>query len=246
MVNCHDCCGAVIPCFNEARSISRLVVEVRRYVPQIVVIDDGSTDATARLAAERGAIVLSHQRRQGKGAALCSGLSYLEARGFSWALTLDGDGQHDPSDIPAFLDRAALGDTGLVAGDRMINPEGMPPVRRLANHWMSKRLSHLSGQHLPDSQCGYRLLRLDVWSQLRVRTRHFETESEMLIGFIHAGQKIAFVPVKVIYRKEQSKIHPLADSVRWLWWWMRTRRTLKQERPLPEAPLAVSSLAADP
>jgi glycosyltransferase involved in cell wall biosynthesis len=208
---------------NEARHIENVLARTCSYLSTVVVVDDGSTDDTARLAALHGAHVLRHEQPKGKGAALATGLRWLEAQRCSWAVTMDGDGQHSAHDIPRFFACAAQSGAGLVVGNRMSAPGGMPWLRRNVNRWMSRRLSHLAGQNLPDSQCGFRLLRLEVWAALDFQTSHFETESELLLGFIAAGQRVAFVPIEVIYRTEQSKMNPLADSWRWLRWWWQAR-----------------------
>ena len=97
-------CAAVIPCFNEARTIAPLVAAVSQYLPSVIVVDDGSTDGSSSLASGAGAVVVAHRRNLGKGAALKTGLSLARKQGFEWALTLDGDGQHAPEDLPAFCD----------------------------------------------------------------------------------------------------------------------------------------------
>ena len=106
----------------------------------------------------------------------------------------------------------------------------MPWLRRCVNRWMSARLSSLAGQTLPDSQCGFRLLRLDAWAGLRLETARFEIESEMTLAFAAAGHVIRFVPIQVIYKTEHSKINPFADTVRWLRWWRRTSQTFCNAR----------------
>src|SRR5881398_3226684 len=128
-------CAAVIPCLNEAATIEPLVREVRTHLPTVIVVDDGSTDATARLAEHAGAEVIRHARPRGKGAALAAGWGRARERGFAWALSLDGDGQHDPSDIPAFLKCAEETGAPLVVGNRMVDSAGMPWVRRGVNRW---------------------------------------------------------------------------------------------------------------
>ena len=223
----------VIPCLNEAAAIASLVAEIRQRLPTVIVVDDGSSDATASLARQAGALVVQHEQPRGKGAALNSGCRHARELGFLWALTMDGDGQHAPGDIPALLSAAEKGEATLIVGNRMANPAAMPWLRRLTNRWMSRRLSRLTGRLLPDTQCGFRLFRLDAWSALALHTTHFEIESEMLVKFIAAGHTIEFVPVQTIYKREQSKIHPLLDTVRWLRWWRQTRPVNSRHQPPP-------------
>ncbi len=217
-------CVAVIPCLNEAAAIAALVAGVRRHLPQVIVVDDGSSDQTAQLARAAGAEVINQPRTQGKGAALALGWRRAVERGFEWAVNLDGDGQHSPDDLPQFLSAAGAGGVDLVIGNRMSNSGQMPWVRRQVNKWMSRKLSDLAGFWLPDSQCGFRLMRLSAWQTLSLQTTHFEIESEVLLGFAARGFRLEFVPIKTIYKSEQSKIHPVRDTLRWFRWWLRSRR----------------------
>lgn len=216
--------AAVIPCFNEARHIAALVRALRTMLPRVLVVDDGSTDDTARLAAEAGADVLRHAENQGKGAALRKGLQAALDAGCEYAVTLDGDGQHDPAELPAFIAAAERGEADLVIGNRMADTRGMPWLRRRVNRWMSRRLSRLAGRSLPDTQCGYRLVRLSAWRELGLRTTGFEIESEMLLSFIAGGWRVEFVPIRTIYKSEQSKIHPVRDTIRWFRWWRQVKQ----------------------
>jgi len=213
-------CAAVIPCFNEAKSVVELITSARRHLSTVIVVDDGSTDSTAALAASAGGIVVRHRLNAGKGAALRTGWKHARHCGFTWALTMDGDGQHSPEDIPAFFERAENTGASLVIGNRLDNPAGMPWLRRKVNYWMTRRIEKMAGVRVADSQCGFRLINLDRLSKLQLSTDHFEVESEMLLAFARAGFRIEFVPIEVIYDTETSKIHPLIDTWRWLRWWL--------------------------
>jgi glycosyltransferase involved in cell wall biosynthesis len=237
-------CAAIIPCLNESAAISALVAAVRRHLPTVFVIDDGSTDDTASLARNAGAEVRRHAWPQGKGAALQAGWQLARERGFKWAIALDGDGQHAPGDIAAFLACAETTSAELVIGNRMVDQKKMPWLRRAVNRWMSARISNLAAQSLPDSQCGFRLMDLDAWAALPIDAAHFEIESDVLLSFARAGRRIEFVPVEVIYRMERSKIHPWRDTVRWFRWWRRVRRfqTVSVARGLEAGTIIVKTL----
>ena len=159
-------CAAVIPCFNECAGIAPLVAAVRQQLPSVLVVDDGSTDDTASLARGAGAVVVSHERNLGKGAALKTGLSLALKQGFEWAVTLDGDGQHAPEDLPALLRCAGQTGARLVIGNRMHDAHAIPWLRRQVNRWMSRKLSQRAGRHLPDTQSGFRLIHLATWAAL--------------------------------------------------------------------------------
>ncbi|MBC8097597.1 MAG: glycosyltransferase family 2 protein [Akkermansiaceae bacterium] len=211
-------CAVIVPCLNEGAAIGGLIQSIREGLPAVFVIDDASSDDTADNAARAGAEVLRQATNQGKGAALQAGWKWAADAGFKWVLTMDGDGQHLPADIPGFLDCAERTDSDLVVGNRMQNPAGMPWLRRKVNRWMSDRLSAIAQTPLPDSQCGFRLIRLEALAGLTVNAAHFEIESEVLLAFARANRRIAFVPIQVIYKSERSKIHPLRDTLRWLKW----------------------------
>jgi glycosyltransferase involved in cell wall biosynthesis len=214
----------VIPCFNEAATIAPLVTTVRQHLSSVLVVDDGSTDDTLNLAGGAGAVVVRHRRNLGKGAALRTGLSLALKQGFEWAVTLDGDGQHTPEDLPALLRCAEQTGALLVIGNRMNDAWKIPWLRRQVNRWMSRKLSQRAGRHLPDTQCGLRLIHMETWAALPLKTERFEVESEMLMAFLAAGRGVEFVPIRVIRSRRSSHIRPVADSLRWLRWWRNLNR----------------------
>lgn len=234
-------CAAVIPCFNEAASVGEVVAEVRHHLPTVIVVDDGSKDGTADTAARAGAEVVRLPRNSGKGTALRAGWKRAHDHGFTWALNLDGDGQHAPEDIPKFFERADQTRAAMVVGSRLDRAETMPWLRQRVNHWMTRRLSRLAGVPLADSQCGFRLLNLGIATRLPLTTRHFEIESELLVAFLADGCRVEFVPVQVIYKPRPSKIHPLVDTWRWLRWWFAQARS-----PAGDSLIAVRPRATNP
>ena len=236
-------CAAVIPCFNESASIAPLVSAVRRQLPAVVVVDDGSKDATANLAQKAGAVVIKHELNLGKGAALKSGLSHALKRGFEWAVTLDGDGQHAPEDLPALLRCAEQTGARLVIGNRMNEAEKIPWLRRRVNRWMSRKISRRAGKFLPDTQSGFRLIHLRTWAALALNTKHFEVESEMLMAFLSAGGRVEFVPIRVIPSRRRSHIHPVADTLRWWKWWRNFGRPTTIHKPANSAIQATLPIA---
>ena len=183
-----------------------------------VVVDDGSTDGTGSLARAVGAEVLRHGRNLGKGAALRTGLSWALQQGHEWAVTLDGDGQHMPEDLPAFFRCANETGARLVIGNRMHEAQKMTWLRRQTNRWMSRQLSYYAGRNLPDTQCGLRLIHLSTWAGLALKSERFEVESEILMAFLAAGQRVEFVPIQVVSSRRASHIRPTADTWRWLKW----------------------------
>ncbi|HEX5399493.1 MAG TPA: glycosyltransferase family 2 protein [Verrucomicrobiae bacterium] len=225
-------CIAVIPCFDEAASITRVVADVLRHLPNVLVVDDGSSDATVENAQSAGAETFRLPKNLGKGAALRCGWQRARKSGFKWVLLLDGDGQHAADDIPNFFQCAEATGVEMVVGNRMDNAGAMPFVRRCVNRWMSRRISRLTGVELPDSQCGFRLVHLETLSSLALNANRFEIESAMLAAFLAAGKAVRFVPVQTIYKNRGSKIRPLADSWRWIIWRMAQRAPLRACNPI--------------
>lgn len=219
----HGNTVAVVPCLNEARTIGALVPRLLHLVREVLVIDDGSSDETGRLASLAGARVIRHDSPLGKGAALATGWTVALQESALWTLLLDGDGQHDPDDAPRLFAAAVQG-IHLVVGNRMPNAQAMPFVRRHTNRWMSRRISTLAGREIPDSQCGYRLVHLPSLQKVGLRSRCFEIESEMIVAFARAGLGIASAPIQVRYRGERSKISPVRDTLRWFRWYRTARR----------------------
>ena len=232
-------CAAVIPCYNEAASIAPLVAAVKQRVAAVVVVDDGSTDGTGKLAGDARATVLRHGQNFGKGAALRTGLAQALKLGHEWAVTLDGDGQHAPEDLPALFRCARETGASLVIGNRMHDAAKMCWARRHVNRLMSWQLSQCAGRRLPDTQCGFRLIHLAAWAEMAVKTERFEIESEILMSFLAAGRRVEFVPVQVIPGKRTSHIQPISDTLRWLKWWCsygrgslrKTFRDVKMKEP---------------
>ncbi len=208
--------GVVIPAYHEAGRIGPVVEAVRRHCPDVFVVDDGSSDATAEEARRAGATVLQHAQNQGKGAALSTGFQTVRERGFDAVITLDADGQHDPAMIPAFIEAYARTGLPVLVGNRMADVAHMPRPRKWTNRFMSYLLSRMMGQYVPDTQCGYRLYRCDVIPLISAQSGRFAAESEVLLHVAKRGLRIGAVRISTIYGDEQSKINPMADSLRFI------------------------------
>ena len=220
----------LIPAYNEEKHIGAVVREVLDYCPDVVVIDDGSPDDTDRVAAAAGATVLEHVRNQGKGAALQTGFDYARAYGYDLALTLDADGQHAPSDIPAFLQAYERTHSPVLVGNRMGNVGDMPWNRRFVNRFMSDLLSRVMGQYVPDSQCGFRLYHRSAFPEgpYDAHSQRFAAESEILLRLALQGRKIGAVAIQTIYGDEKSKVNPFFDTIRFFRMLHRFRRIKKE------------------
>ena len=207
----------IIPGYNVAATIGRIIEGVRKQSLDVVVIDDGSDDHTFEVAKENGAIAFKNAANRGKGASLCYGFDYALSNGYEQVVTMDGDGQHSPKDIPAFLEAIkADNDADIIVGNRMSCPEGMPFTRRITNTVMSKIISCICRQRIPDTQNGFRLIRSSCLSALSLKCRRFEIESEILIEAARKGFKITCVPICSIYRSSPSHINPFIDTLRFI------------------------------
>ncbi len=211
----RDVC-VLIPAYNEETALPVLVQRVRAEGFSVVVADDGSTDRTAEHVRALGVTVLTANRNGGKGAALRRGFEWLRSQPYRALITMDADGQHDPKDLRVFLEALAQGRYDVIVGDRSGDRRSMPPVRRVTNALMSRLLSAIAGQRIPDSQCGYRALTREALERIRLDTDHFEIESEMLLAAAQAGCRIPSLPVHCIYAGEKSHIRPLRDTWRFV------------------------------
>ncbi|MBD3246493.1 MAG: glycosyltransferase [Candidatus Omnitrophica bacterium] len=207
---------AVVPAYNEGRKLYGIVSELKRRRLSVLVVDDGSTDDSAKIARAAGADkIISHPKNLGKGRSIKIAIAYLCAStDFEYMVTLDGDGQHAPGDLPVFFSAAAQG-CDFVVGNRMANHRGMPRLRVATNRVMSWMISRITGQYIPDTQCGYRLIRKEVLEHIQIRTTKFEIESEILLKAARKGYRIHSVPIQSIYfQGYESNIHPVFDTIR--------------------------------
>jgi len=205
----------VIPSYNEARTIGSIIRDITGMGFTVLVIDDGSLDNTRTEALDNGALVIRNKVNLGKGKAVREGIRYiLEKMNYKWMIVMDGDGQHHPEDIPAFLEATHHNDVDIIVGNRMLQTKTMPRVRYWTNRFTSWVISMICRQVIPDTQCGYRLIKVDVLKHMKLFSDKYDIESEMLIELARAGKKIRSVPIKTIYGNENSDIHPIIDTIR--------------------------------
>jgi len=205
----------LIPCYNSASWIADLVERCLRYSPRVLVVDDGSTDETGSLAWRAGAEVVRHPQNRGKGAALRTGFGILLGEDhWDTLLTLDADGQHDPSDIPRFLEAGKEGRVGIVIGSRLGQMEEMRKLRLFFNRLSTQCISGLCGQKIEDTQSGYRLIRADLLGKVRIQGSRYDLEAELLIKASRAGFSIISIPVSSpqIDGLSTSHYRPFLDS----------------------------------
>ena len=204
--------AALVPAYQAAAHLGEVLVGLAALPsrPHVLVVDDGSRDATAEVARQHGVAVHSFAANRGKGHALLAGFELL--REFDAVVTLDADGQHPPACFPAFVAAAESG-ADLVLGEREITPN-MPPARRFANRFSSAWCTAIAGQPIRDSQCGYRLYRREVLRRTPVATSRYEVETEMAVRAARLGFKVAHVPIPTVYGDETSHLSPTRDVPR--------------------------------
>jgi glycosyl transferase family 2 len=201
----------IISAYNESAAIARVVQGALRHAP-VIVVDDGSTDDTAARAEAAGAEAIRHGRRLGKGQAIRTGLAAAAARGATAVITLDGDGQHDPADIPRLRDAAEPG--ALVIGGRLGETDGFVSGRLNAVRVAGFFVSWVTGLHVEDTQSGFRLYPLPLVRELPARRGGFVFETEVLVEAARRGLTVREVPVRTSPRTAQrSRFRPLVDGV---------------------------------
>ena len=207
----HIC--AVIPTYNNGGTVVEVVRRVLQQGLPVIVVDDGSTDGTQDALKGLDIKILRHSQNRGKGIALRTGLEEARRLGYRQALTIDADGQHDPSDIPALV--AAAAPRTLVVGSRNIAAEGMSSgstfANRFSNFWFTLQTAH----KLPDTQTGFRIYPLEDLPSLKLLTARYEAELTLLVFSAWKGLKLVPVPVKVYYPEDRvSHFRPFADFFR--------------------------------
>lgn len=219
--------AVIIPAYCEEKHVGDVVERTLKQVDHVLVVDDGSSDATTSNAKSAGAHVVTHERNAGKGESIKTGLRYWLERGLRHVIILDADGQHLPEEIARFI-AAASGGAALLIGTRMNDVRQMPLVRRTVNRYMSRQISRVCGQDVPDTQCGFRMFSAAVIPDLLDGAARFDYETEVLFIVSRKGGRIESVPISTVYGDEVSSIHPVRDSIRFL---KLMRRYEKQGRP---------------
>jgi glycosyltransferase involved in cell wall biosynthesis len=206
----------IIPTYNESKAIAGLIAQIKKLDLEVIVIDDGSGDDTVNLAQINGAQVLRNEVNLGKGASLIKGYDFALAQGFDAVISIDGDGQHCPQDLMAFIQKAENSSAAIIVGNRMSSIKAMPWLRIMTNRIMSGLISLITKQNIPDTQCGFRLIKKEVLLKLNLSSAKYEIESEVLIKAARLGFKIDSVFIKTIYSGQKSQINPFVDTLRFI------------------------------
>lgn len=211
--------AAVIPAFNEARTIRDVATRTLQHVPVVIVVDDGSTDQTDAELAGLPIVLIRNERNRGKAYSLARGAERAFAMGAEAIITLDGDGQHRPEDIPRLLRMRARDPAAMIIGSRLHARKYIPRNRYLANRFANFWIAWAAGQPIADSQSGFRIYPAGLLRSLVQRAKHdpgFVFESEVLIEAGRRGVRIVDAPVTVAYpeRARRSYFRPVLDILR--------------------------------
>ncbi|QHI70232.1 glycosyltransferase family 2 protein [Tichowtungia aerotolerans] len=206
--------AVLIPAFREENSVAEVVIEARRYLPDVIVVDDASGDETAQRAEQAGATVIRRAINGGKGAALTEGFQYILDQGFDAVIALDADGFHDPNQIPKFLETYHRTRIPVLIGSRMAEPQKVLPVRRWSIRMMSYWLNRLMHVYVPDPPCGFRFYRCDVLPFLLETGSSLPAEFETLLHIASRRIRVGSVRITKKPHRHKSWISPFRDIIR--------------------------------
>jgi len=210
---------AAIPCFNEENFIGDIVTRAKIYADKVIVIDDGSTDNTSEVAKAAGAEVIRHERRRGAGAATKSGFEAAKTNNADILVTLDGDGQHDPDEIPQVLAPILRGEADLVIGSRFLQPNlnQVPKYRKFGIDIITWLYNLGSKKKVSDSQCNFRTYTCKLLEAVTITENGFGFSTEVLIQTRRKGFIITEVPISCIYHSQSSTLNPVAHGLTVAW-----------------------------
>jgi glycosyltransferase involved in cell wall biosynthesis len=216
---------ALIPAFNAERSVGGVVRDCKAVIDDVIVIDDGSRDATAQAAMDAGADVITLPQNRGKGGALKAGFARALQKRFDCVITLDADGQHLPREIPKFLAARAETNADLIIGGRAHLFGQMLPRRRLANRFSAWAIARASGTGVTDSQSGFRLYSARLLRCVRLRSDGFDMESEVIVHAGRGGFQVITIPIDLGFVDGLATSHyrPIGDTLRIAWTVIRAK-----------------------
>ncbi len=206
--------AAVIPAYNEANTIADIAYRARHFIEQVIIINDSSTDNTEEVLKDLPVTLLNNPVNMGKGKSLARGVAHALENGATTVITMDGDGQHQPEDIPRLVAEATSNPGKIIIAARLRSRHKAPPLRRFANGFADFWISWAAGQRIRDSQSGFRLYPAEVFRQCKTRSDNFVYESEILIDAAHKGFPSKSTAIDTVYLSNSRPSHyrPVADT----------------------------------
>lgn len=196
----------IIPTYNNSRTVADVARRALTVCPDVIVVNDGSTDGTAGMLKDVNVTILVHDRNRGKGMALKTGLRYAGGKGFTHAVTIDADGQHFPEDIPVLMSESDINPNDIIVGCRNLTSDNMPRQNTFANRFSNFWFRLQTAQKLDDTQSGFRIYPLDKLYGLWLVTSRYEAELELMVYAAWHGVRVIGVPVRVLYQPEGERV----------------------------------------
>jgi glycosyltransferase involved in cell wall biosynthesis len=213
----HKIC-VLIPTYNNAQTLERVIVDALAYTDQVIVVNDGSTDATTTILEKfPNLLKVSYEKNRGKGYALRTGFAFALAQGFEYAITMDSDGQHFAADLPAFLNLVEASPDSIVVGARNMDQSTVPGKSSFGNKFSNFWFWVTTGLRMEDTQSGYRWYPIKRMRNINFFTRKFEFEIEVLVRSSWSGIPVKSIPVQVYYPEKGKRIthfRPFTDVTR--------------------------------
>lgn len=232
MTNINGRSIVIIPCYNEEATIGKIIFKARNFVNQVLIIDDGSSDNTKKIAIDFGATVITHKTNKGKSAGIKTGFRYALNNNYDYIITMDGDGQHDPNEIPILLNNLKNNGHDITLGIRYGNSTEMPLWRKFGKRVLDYATSFGNGGLVTDSQCGFRAFNKKAIENIlpRLKGKSFSVESEQLIRAHEIGLKIECQRISCRYKDlNTSKKTPASHGISvltYILWLLAERKPL--------------------
>jgi glycosyltransferase involved in cell wall biosynthesis len=217
-----------LPAYNEEKYIGSMVLKVRQYAGETLVIDDGSTDRTAEIAGMAGATVIRHEKNSGKGTAIQTILTEAKKKSTDILVILDADSQHNPEEIPSLIESIKEG-YDLVIGSRKQQASKTPRYRRFGQKVLAYMTRVLTHEYSDDTESGFRALSRKAINELQLKEKGFAIETEMIANAMEKGLRINHVPISNIYTRDGSTLNPISHGIGVL---IRILTMISERRPL--------------
>ena len=201
-----------IPAFNEEKNIEKIIKDCKKFVDDVIVCDDGSTDNTAALSKKQGAIVLQHEKNKGYGAAISTLFDYCRKENADVMITIDGDGQHDPNQVPSLLDAITKHNVDVAIGSRFLNDQDTPGYRKAGIKIITSATNYSTNLKVSDSQSGFRAYSSVAVKEIFPTETGMAVSTEILLKVSNKGLSLAEVPITVSYQGDTSTQNPVSHG----------------------------------